>query len=153
MTAQAQTLTPEQKKALRPKRYLASGTFNARIDLSTVVFQTQTLAHDFEQAVYRITGRHADNSVTVKELFIQVPDTVRVGQIIKLAEQQNTNVEVWYSVKSPTAHYTVSGIAGTLFIEGLAAGIIKIKGALHATTDEDVNGNAHILEVDFDLTS
>ncbi len=152
MTVQAQPLTLAQLKALRPKRIVATGTFDAKVDLSPVDFQTITVVHDFELAVFRINARHADNSVTIKEIFIQVPDNVQVGQVIKLDEQEFTDVEVWYSVKSPTNHYTVSGIEGELIIQGLANGI-KIKGKLDATTDQDVNGNAHILDVKFDLTS
>lgn len=152
MTVQAQPLTLAQLKALRPKRIVATGTFDAKVDLSPVDFQTITVVHDFELAVFRINARHADNSVTIKEIFIQVPDNVQVGQVIKLDEQEFTDVEVWYSVKSPTNHYTVSGIEGELIIQGLANGI-KIKGKLDAITDQDVNGNAHILDVKFDLTS
>lgn len=152
MTVQAQPLTLAQLKALRPKRIVATGTFDAKVDLSPVDFQTITVVHDFELAVFRINARHADNSVTIKEIFIQVPDNVQVGQVIKLDEQEFTDVEVWYSVKSPTNHYTVSGIEGELIIQALANGI-KIKGKLDAITDQDVNGNAHILDVKFDLTS
>ena len=152
MTVQAQPLTLAQLKALRPKRIVATGTFDAKVDLSPVDFQTITVVHDFELAVFRINARHADNSVTIKEIFIQVPDNVQVGQVIKLDEQEFTDVEVWYSVKSPTNHYTVSGIEGEVIIQGLANGI-KIKGKLDAITDQDVNGNAHILDVKFDLTS
>ncbi|WP_248732671.1 hypothetical protein [Pseudomonas sp. MWU13-2517] len=153
MTVQAQILTPEQQKALGPKRINASGTFNARIDSVPVNFQTTTLSRNHEQAVFRVNARHADNSVTIKELFIQVPESVEVGKVIKLEEQEFTDFEVWYSVKSPTEHYTVSGIKGDLIIMGLAPGEIKIRGTLHATTDDDANGNSHWVEVDFDLTS
>lgn len=153
MTVLAQPLTLAQQKALRPKQITATGLFEAKVDLSPIEFQTTTVVHDFEQAVYRINGRHADNSVTIKEIFIQIPDNVRVGQEIDLAKQEFTNVKVWYSVKLPQDHYTVSAIEGTLIIRGLAAGVIKIRGTLHATTDHDVNGHAHVLDVDFDLTS
>ncbi|AVE03463.1 hypothetical protein ACQRBV_23445 [Pseudomonas sp. R11F] len=153
MTVQAQILTPEQQKALGPKRINASGTFDARIDSAPVHFQTTTLSRNYELAVFRVNARHADNAATIKELFIQVPDSIEVGKVIKLEEQEFTSVEVWYSVKSPTAHYTVSGIKGDLIIMGLAPGVIKIRGTLHATTDADANGNPHLVEVDFNLTS
>lgn len=153
MTVQAHTLTPEQLKALGPKRITASGPFDAKIDSIPVTFQTTTLSRDYDREVFKVNARHADNSVTVKELFIQVPDSVEVGKVIRLEEQEFTDVEVWYSVKSPTDHYTVSGIMGELLIIGLAPGVIKIRGTLNATTDNDAHGNKHTLEVDFDLTS
>ena len=153
MTVQANILTPEQQQALRPKKIVASGTFNAHVDSTPVHFQTTTLSRNVERSVFQINARHADNSVTIKEIFIQVPDDISVGHVIKLDEQEFTDVEVWYSVKSPTQHYTVQAIEGELIIYGLAPGVIKIKGTLFATTDEDPNGNPHTLEVDFDLTS
>ncbi len=153
MTVQAQSLTPAQQRASRPRRIVAKGDFDVRINLSPILFQTTTVVHDFDLAVYRINGRHADNSVVVKEIFIQVPDTIRTGQVFKLEEQQSTDLKVWYAVKAPPDHYTVSGIVGTLVIEELFAGVIRIKGALHAVTDKDIYGKAHVLDVTFDLIS
>lgn len=153
MTVQANILTPEQKQALGPKRIVASGTFNAHVDSTPVRFQTTTLSRNVERSVFQINARHADNSVTIKEIFIQVPENINVGQVINLDEQEFTDVEVWYAVKSPTQHYTVEAIKGELTIYGLAPGVIKIRGSLHATTDKGPNGLPHTLDVDFDLTS
>lgn len=153
MSAQQQALTPAQQKLLRPKRLAATGTFDAKINLSPVIFQTLTLKHDFEQATYSIDARHADNSVTIKEIHIQLPDNVRTGSIIDLSKQEFTEVEVWYAVKSPTEHYTVSCISGTLTILSLSTGVIKISGQLRGTTDTNPSGNAFVVDVDFDLSS
>lgn len=153
MSAQQQALTPAQQKLLRPKRLAATGTFDAKINLSPVIFQTLTLKHDFERATYSIDARHADNSVTIKEIHIQLPDNVRTGSIIDLSKQEFTEIEVWYAVKSPTEHYTVSCIAGTLTILSLSAGIIKISGQLRGTTDANPSGNSFTVDVDFDLSS
>ncbi|PRA32976.1 hypothetical protein [Pseudomonas poae] len=154
MTGQAQQLTLAQLKKLRPKRLKATGEFEAVIDSLPVAFQTITLKHDAERKVYSIDARHADNSVTIKEIHIQVPDNVRQGQILDLALQEFTDVEVWYSVKSPTAHYAVSGIGGQLIILTLSAGIIKISGEIvNGVTESDPHGNQHRIKLNFDLTS
>ncbi len=153
MTAQAQQLTPAQQKLLRPKALSATGTFNALIDAINVDFQTLTVTHDFDQSIYRIVARHADNSVTVKKITIEFPDNLRTGQVIKLDEWMSNNVHGWFAVKSPTIHYIVRCSTGTLIIESLQAGVIKISGTLNGITDEDVNGNTHAIDVHFDLTS
>lgn len=84
MTANAQQLSPEQQKLLRPKALNATGTFNALIDTVQVDFQTLTLVHDREQAIYRLIARHADNSVTVTKITIELPNNLRPGQVIQL---------------------------------------------------------------------
>lgn len=153
MPAPLQQPTLAQQKYLRPKRLKATGTFDAKINLSQVVFQTTTLQHNYQRAVYSIDARHADNAETIKEIHIQVPDNVRTGAIIDLSKQEFTEVEVWYSLKSLTEHYTVSCISGTLTILSLSAGVIKISGQLRGTTDTNPVGNAFVVDVDFDLTS
>ncbi|MBH3421181.1 hypothetical protein [Pseudomonas gessardii] len=153
MTVPAQQLSPEQKKLLYPKPLTATGTFNATIDAISVPFQTLTLVHDRDAAIYRLVARHADHAVTVKKITIELPDIIREAQVIDLSKWQSNKVNVWYAVKSPTIHYVVRCSTGTLIINGLEGGIIKISGTLDGTTDEDVNGNTHTLEVNFDVTS
>ncbi|MBJ2267362.1 hypothetical protein JFT60_08260 [Pseudomonas sp. MF6772] len=153
MSVQAQQLSPAQQKALYPKALSATGTFDAFIDTISVHFQTLTLVHDHDAAIYRLLARHADNAVTVEKITIELPDTIRNGQVLELDKWQSNKVNVWYAVKSPTIHYVVRCSSGTLIINNLEAGIIKISGTLNGTTDEDVNGNPHTLEVGFDVTS
>ncbi|MGH8448417.1 hypothetical protein [Pseudomonas sp.] len=145
--------TLAQEKYLRPKRLTATGTFDATIDSVEVIFQTTTLQHDPERALYNIDGRHADNSVTIKEIHIRIPDNVRTGSIIDLSKQEFTEVAVWYSLRSPTEHYSVDCTAGTLTILTLSHGVIAISGELRGTTEADPNGNSHVVDVDFDLVS
>ncbi|ETK17782.1 hypothetical protein H097_14051 [Pseudomonas sp. FH4] len=153
MTANAQQLSPEQQKLLRPKALNATGTFNALIDTVQVDFQTLTLVHDREQAIYRLIARHADNSVTVTKITIELPNNLRPGQVIQLDQWMSNKVNAWYAVKSPTTHYIVRCSTGTLILGSLQAGVIKISGTLDGTTDKDINGNTHTLKVEFDLTS
>lgn len=153
MTANAQQLSPEQQKLLRPKALNATGTFNALIDTVQVDFQTLTLVHDREQAIYRLIARHADNSVTVTKITIELPNNLRPGQVIQLDQWRSNKVNAWYAVKSPTTHYIVRCSTGTLILGSLQAGTIKISGTLDGITDKDVNGNTHTLKVEFDLTS
>ncbi|MGY2364376.1 hypothetical protein ACW9IO_17640 [Pseudomonas azotoformans] len=145
--------TLAQQKYLRPKRLTATGPFDVKIDLVTVIFQTTTLQHDPVRALYSIDGRHADNSVTIKEIHIRFPDNVRTGAIIDLAKQEFSDVAVWYSLKSPTEHYSVDCTSGTLTILTLTPGVIAISGTLRGATEADPNGNRHVVDVDFDLVS
>lgn len=153
MTPQAQQSYLAQQNAPYPRALTATGTFHALIDTIQVDFQTLTLVHDLDSAIYRLVDRHADNAVTVIKITIELPDTVRQGQVLDLSKWVSNKVNVWYAVKSPTIHYVVRCSEGTLVINNLQAGIVKISGALGGTTDEDVNGNTHALDINFDLTS
>lgn len=153
MPAQQQQLTYAQQAALRPKRLQATGTFSARIDRTPVLFQTTTLQHNYEHKLISLNARHADNSVTIKEIHIQLPDNVRANEVIHLDEQEFTDVKVWYSIKTPSDPHIMSCIAGTLTIDSVSTTAIKLKGSLRATTDTDPQNNTHTVDVDFDLTS
>lgn len=153
MSAQAQQLTPAQQKRLQPRALTAEGLYTVSVDSILLYPQTKTVVRDFDQGIYVINGRHADNSVTIKEFYIQVPDDIQMDKIIRLEDSEFTKVRVWYSVKSPTEHYAVRCIQGELVIQGLVEGIIKIKGQVIGNTEKDPHGNPHSLAIFFDLLS
>ncbi|NWC94228.1 MULTISPECIES: hypothetical protein [unclassified Pseudomonas] len=153
MSAQAQQLTPAQQKRLLPRALTATGIFNAAVDRIVTNPQTKTVVHDFDEGIYAINGRYADNSVTIKEFYIQIPDDTETDKIIRLEDTEFTKVRVWYSVKSPTEHYAVRCISGELVIQALVSGIIKVSGRLVGQTETDPHGNPHELVLVFDLLS
>ncbi|WP_226478414.1 hypothetical protein [Pseudomonas sp. MWU16-30323] len=153
MSAQAHQLTPAQQKRRQPRARTATGLCTVSVDSIILHPQTKTVVHDFAQGIYVINGRHADNSVTIKEFYVQVPDNIEMDKIIRLEDSEFTKVRVWYSVKSPTEHYAVRCIQGELVIEGLVEGIIKIKGQVIGNTEKDPHGNPHSLAIIFDLLS
>ncbi|MGC6370146.1 hypothetical protein [Pseudomonas sp. K2I15] len=154
MSAQQQQLTPAQQRLLRPKALTAEGRFTASVDSIILNPQTKTVVHDYDLGIYGINGRYADNSVTIKEFYIQLPDDIETGKIIQLEDSEFTKVRIWYSVKSPTEHYAVRCITGELVIQRLTAGIISISGSvINGTTETDPHGNSHALALFFDLLS
>ncbi|WP_294734033.1 hypothetical protein [uncultured Pseudomonas sp.] len=147
MTAQLQQLTTTRT----PKILNATGEFTATVDGVPIPVQTKTLAHDFDYGTYGITGRHADNSVTVKEFYIQLPEDVELDKIIRLQESEFTKVRVWYSVKSPTLHYVVQGIEGILNVTAMEHFATRIRCGVNARTDKNPSGNIHDINILFDL--
>jgi len=151
MTAQQQQLTSAQQKILYPKPLNATGKFNAKVDDIPLDVQTKTLTHDFDRAFYGITGRHADNSVTVKEFYIQLPDNIEVDKIFRLEDSELTKIRVWYTVKSPTDHYAVECINGILTVRELNHKDLKIVCAVIGDTNTDPHGNTHNLNIELNL--
>lgn len=152
MPAPLQQPTAQQLKYLQPKPRTAEGQFDAKINLVPVDFQTTTLQHDPQLAIFTIDARHADSTVIIKEIHMRIPDDVQAGAILDLSKQFS-GVKVWYSYRSDTEKYTVDCDAGTLTILTLNAGIINISGQLRGTTAADPNGTQYVVDVDFSLTS
>ncbi|WP_411706364.1 hypothetical protein [Edaphovirga cremea] len=152
MPATAQQLTSAQQKLVLPKRRPATGQFDVRINSQAEIYQTKTLQHDAQYAVYRVEGRQADNATTIREILIQLPDTTRPASI-DLAKQDENGAQVWFSAKSPAGHFTVKCIQGTLLIMTMSGSPLAIKGSLNATTEKNTFGQDFFVQVDLNLTS
>lgn len=151
MSAYNATLTPHQQRVLFPKSRSMEGSFTAFIDTLSVNIQTTSIVHDTTEQIFGITGRNAEGQDTVRELYIQFPDNTPAGTNFRLEESEFTKVRVWYSVKSPTANYSVRVIQGSLSIQQIAPQVIHIQGACGGATDTNPSGNTHSVVINFDL--
>lgn len=151
MSAQSAMLTQHQQRVLFPKSRNAEGSYTAFIDTHAVTIQTKEIVHDRSAGIFRITGRNAEGSDTVRTIDIEFADDTPAGTNFNLAQSEFTKTRVWYSVKSPTANYAVGVIQGSLSIQQISAQGIHIQAACGGVTDKNPLGSTHSLIVNFDL--
>ncbi|MGY2374916.1 hypothetical protein ACW9IB_10445 [Pseudomonas sp. SDO524_S393] len=152
MPATAQALTSAQQAKILPKKRSAIGKYEVIINSQPEIFQTKTLVHDAQYAIYKLKGRQADNTTIIKEILIQLPNTTRPASI-DLAKQDEHGAQVWFSAKSPDGHYTLKCISGTLIISTISGGPLAMKGSLAALTEKTTFGQEFFVQVSFDLTT
>lgn len=152
MSAAALQLTLAQQRKVLPKKLKATGKFDVRVDSKPEIYQTKTLQHNAEYAVYKLEGRHANNATTIKKIFIQAPNTTR-PDTYDLSKQGEEGIQAWYSVTAPSGDFTVKCIVGSLTVLTISGGPLAMSGSMNVTTEKNSFGVDYFLQVDFTLVS